>query len=78
MTQEEYYAEIQDRIAAIQPTRPREGLDSLAREAAIDARNFGQQFPRAGQPSMEAPLEEWYREREVRWRMMVEELEARR
>lgn len=78
MTQEEYYADIQQQIAAIQPTRPRKGLDSLAREAAIDARNFGRQFPRAGQPSMDASLEEWYREREVRWRLMVAELEARR
>ena len=77
MTQEEYYEDIQRQIAAIQPTRPREGLDRLAREAAIDARNFGRRFPRAGQPSMDAPLEEWYREREERWRLMVEELEAR-
>lgn len=76
MTREEYYDDIQRQIAAIQPTKPREGLDTLAREAAIDARNFGRQFPRGGQPSMGAPLEEWYRERAVRWRLMVEELEA--
>lgn len=75
---QEYFDAIMPSLLPPKRKRADEELDSIARYAAIDARNFGRQFPRAGQPSPDAPLIEWYREREVRWRLMVEELEATR
>ncbi|MBQ3433753.1 MAG: hypothetical protein IJG24_01760 [Selenomonadaceae bacterium] len=74
---QEYFDEIMPSLLPPKRERTANELDSIARGAAIDARNFGRQFPRYGQPSMDAPLIEWYREKKLRWRLMVEELEAK-
>lgn len=74
---QEYFDEITSSLLPPKRERTADEIDSIARGAAIDARNFGRQFPRVGQPSFDAPLIDWYRERETRWRLMVEELEAK-
>ena len=73
----DYLDDVMAQINAIQPAKPRPAdcLDSIQQCIAADAKIFGRQFPREGQPAFDAPLTEWYREYKFRQKLFVAEME---
>ena len=73
----EYLDDVLAQIEAIQPSRPRpaESLDSIQEMVAVEAKTFGKQYPREGQPALDAPLIEWYRENQLRLKLFAAEME---
>lgn len=73
----EYLDGVLAQIEAIQPSRPRPAahLDSIQKMVAVQAKTYGKQHPREGQPAFDAPLIEWYRENQLRMKLFVAEIE---
>lgn len=50
-------------------------LDTIQKWAAIETKLAARKYPRPGQPAFDAPLEDWYRERDLRNQWEIAECE---